>query len=220
MLWRCLSSACACGTHCKRLDPPIFNQDCRPCTHQNSESEPPSIERHRHLIFFSCHLLLKSSPSLQGFRHTSCFRSFFYFVSSIPVLPFLFPSSQTRYYHSQRIGPRRVRRNWSRCFYLIFFLARSTLPVFERHLSLLLSSHLLLTRSRDYHFRYFTRTTPHITRDRALNVCWSSRFSVSSTRESVSEKSETAPRERRNLSATAGRAEWRVRLTSTVGLIL
>lgn len=66
--------------------PSLINQDCRPCSHQNSE--PPSIERHRHLIFFSCQLLLESSPSLPGSRHSSF--SFFYFVPSIPVHLFLF----------------------------------------------------------------------------------------------------------------------------------
>lgn len=156
VLWRRLSSACAGGTHCKRLDPPIFNQDCRPCTHQNSESEPPSIERHRHLIFFSCLLFAPEElPKLTRIPSHLLFSFLFYFVSSIPVLPFLSSSS---HYHSQRIGPRRVRRNWSRCFYLDFSVAISTLLVFERRISLLHSSHQLLTRLRDYHFRYFTHT--------------------------------------------------------------
>lgn len=81
--------------------PSLINQDCRPCSHQNSE--PPSIERHRHLIFFFCQLLLESSPSLPGSRHSSF--SFFYFVPSIPVSLFLFHCP------IQRIGPRRLRRN-------------------------------------------------------------------------------------------------------------
>lgn len=230
LLYLSSSSACTCGTHPQApRPPPSLIKTAGPCTHQNSESEPPSIERHRHLIFFSCHLLLKSSPKLTRIPS----HLFIFFPSStwshpFPSFPFLFSLSQTRHYHSQRIGPRRVRRNWSRCFYPYYFLH---LEIQSPRLRKSLLSPSLLPSTSDQVTGLpfsipllFTHTTPHITRDGALNVCWRSRFSVSSTRESVSQKKVRQPQgsdETFCLSGpAAGRAEWRLRLTSTAGLVL
>ncbi|KAL6697760.1 hypothetical protein J3F84DRAFT_369886 [Trichoderma pleuroticola] len=81
--------------------PSLINQDCRPCSHQNSE--PPSIERHRHLIFFFCQLLLESSPKLTGIPSLLFFLFLLRPIHSRLSLSSIVPSNA--------LGPRRLRRN-------------------------------------------------------------------------------------------------------------
>lgn len=126
----------------------------------------------------------RAPQSLQGFRHSSFF-SLFYFVPSIPIFFF---SIVPGYYHYSALGLVGFDGIGLVAFTFIFFISRSYLLVFERRFSLFLFSPSTSYWVTRLPFRYFAHTTPHTTRDGALYVRWRSQFSVSSTRESLSQK--------------------------------
>ncbi|KAL7918993.1 hypothetical protein ACQKWADRAFT_214912 [Trichoderma austrokoningii] len=112
------SSACAGSTHRKRLGPPIFNQPRLPGPARTKIARASLLQLKGTGISFSFPAIC-SRKAPQAYKDSVTplvffFLSFFYFVPSILIFFILLPSSQTRYYHSQRIGPRRVQRNWSR----------------------------------------------------------------------------------------------------------